>query len=333
MDSDKKIEIPPGWDSPSPPPPLPSLPPKARALVDEYESLRELGASKTVRMINDVLALLAVEGTFQTSIELIAATQQAAEYFRQTRGKITPAVGNALNQVLNGLESFGGRDLLTTRSFVAERVSAFNRESLANTARIAGYAASLLSDGMQVLAYDYSGTVMATLKQASEVGKRLQVIVPESRTLNGGRPIADKAIEWGHSVAFIADAVIGYFMPQADIVLEGVETLFANGDFLGTPGTFTVGLLARHFGVPFYALTETLKIAPQTLFGPVAPVATRWLADIFDHPRSFSKPEAVSVESPGLERVSAEYVTAYVTERGLLPPQAIWYEARRLLGE
>lgn len=312
---------------------LPPLPPKARALVEEYENLRELGASKTVRMITQVLVLLAVETPFQTSGDLIAAVQQAAEYFRQTRGRITPAVGNTLNRVLHGLDTFTERSLVETQQLILDRVEALNRDSVANTARIATYAANLLSPGMRVLAYDYSGTVMAALKQASEDGKRLQIIVPESRTLNGGRPIADRSVEWGHTVAFIADATIGHFMADADVVLEGVETLLASGDFLGTPGTFTVGLLAYHFRVPFYALTETIKIAPNSLYGLIEPVATRWLADVFDYPRSFPKPEAVSVESPGLERIPAKYVTAYITEGGILPTQAIWYEARRLLGE
>ncbi len=312
---------------------LPLLPPRARARVEEYESLRELGASQTVRMINEALTILAAEGSFQTSAEMLAVVRQAAEYFRQTRGRITPAVGNALNRILQGSEGMAGNSLAEARQSLADRVAAFNRESLDNTARIAGMAAALLSDGSRVLAYDYSGTVMAALERAGEEGKRLRLIVPESRTLNGGRPIADRAVEWGHRVAFIADAVIGHFMKEADLVMEGVETLLANGDFLGTPGTFTVSLLARHFRVPFYALTETLKIAPQTLYVPLAPAPHRSLTEVFDYPRSFSKPLAVSVDSPGLERVPAEDITAYITERGILPPLAIWHEARRWLGE
>lgn len=312
---------------------LPPLPPKAYAIVEQYESLRELGASKTVRMINEVLAMLATEGQFESSGKLISTVQKAAEYFRQTRGIITPAVGNALNWILRDLEAYENRNLIELQQFIHDRVEEFNRASVINTKRIASYAARLLTDGMKVIAYDYSGTVMASLQQAGDEGKRLQIIVPESRTLNGGRPIADLAVEWGHTIHFIADATISHYIKDSRIVLEGVETLLANGDFLGTPGTYTVSLLAAHFQVPFYALTETLKIATGSLFGPIAPVGNRWLENVFDYPDSFPKPEMVSVESPGLENVPAKFISAYITENGVIPPQAIWYEARRLLDQ
>lgn len=309
---------------------LPPLPSSARSLVEEYESLRELGASRTVRMINEVLAILATEGEFASEVDLLRAILQAADYFRRTRGGVTPAVGNTLDRVFEGIDARKGQGLLAMRQFIVGRTEALNQESLQNTARIARYGANLLSSLTHVLAYDYSGTVMAALQQASEDGKVLHLVVPESRTLNGGRPIADQAVRWGHSVSFIADAVIGAFMPRVQVVLEGVETLVADGAFMGTPGTFTVALLAHHFRVPFYALTETLKIAPDTLYGALPEVAGRSLAAVFDYPDSFPKPKAVSVESPGLERIPAEFVTAYITERGLLLPHAVWQEACEL---
>lgn len=311
----------------------PTFPEKAEKLIAEYENLVELGASRTTRMILEALTILAQESSAPTTTELLEEINAAARYFRRTRGRLTPSIENALRIILEGTDEYAKSGLAEVQALIKERSEAFNRESVRNTNRIAQSAAALMPNGAKVMTYDYSGTVLAALKKAADDGKCLHIIIPESRTLDGGHPIQKKVVSWGHQAHFIADAVIGYYMRGTDVVFEGVETLLANGDFLGTPGTFTVGLLAKHFDVPFYALTETIKIAANTLYQPFPETPNRWLDALFEHPASFGKPEAVSVESPGLEQVPAEFITAYITERGQLPPQAIEHEARRLLGE
>jgi ribose 1,5-bisphosphate isomerase len=312
---------------------MPAFPDRAQKLIEEYENLVELGASRTIRMILEALTIVAQDTSALTTTELLEEIGAAARYFKRTRGRLTPSVENALDIVLEGIDGLKESELAEVQTLIQERSEAFSRESIRNTNRIAQSAADLIPDGAKVMAYDYSGTVIASLQKAADDGKSLLIIVPESRTLDGGRPIIEKVVSWGHQTHFIADAVIGYYMRETDIVIEGVEALFANGDFLGTPGTFTVGLLAKHFKVPFYALTETLKISALTLYQPFPETPNRWLDTVFDHPTSFGKPEAVSVASPGLERIPANFITAYITERGQLPPQAIWHEARRLFGE
>ncbi|HBY93140.1 MAG: hypothetical protein M5U01_35265 [Ardenticatenaceae bacterium] len=137
------------------PPPLPE---SARPLLDRLFSGEFLGASRNMRQINDLFCAMADawEGSAEDLIKTLLAT---GDFLAVTRGRNTPAIGNAIRLVLNGLDEIASSRVADVRDFIHARREAYNARSLRNVARIAEYGASVLLGCETVLAYDYSRLV------------------------------------------------------------------------------------------------------------------------------------------------------------------------------
>lgn len=313
-------------------PALPPLPDDARPFVEPLVSGRPLGASRQIRMMYDLLA--AVAGSWTSSVdELVTTLTATTEFFVETRGMNTPAIGNALEPVARELQHLRSPDvtLETVRRWVDSRRAAYNAHSMRNVERMAEYGASVLDGAEVVIPFDYSSTMLAILALLSERGKRLRLVVPESRCLNGGRPIVEEATAVGHSVAFVPDMSVGHFIRAADAVLIGAETIFANGDCWNTIGSYPLAELARIHDVPFYVATELIKIDPRSFDEPRPPVRPRDFSTVLGHPWTFTHPERISMVAPELDTTPASLITAYITPVGVLPPDRVAAEARELL--
>jgi ribose 1,5-bisphosphate isomerase len=181
-----------------------------------------------------------------------------------------------------------------------------------------------------VLAFDYSSTMLAILTRLGERGLHKQVVVPESRCLDGGRPIVEEATLAGHHARFVPDMAFGVFVPDAGAVLIGAETFFANGDCWNTIGSYPIAHLARVHGVPFYVATELIKIDRRSYDGPRPPVRPRDFGGLLGAPGGFSHPERVDTVAPELDTTPAELISAYVTPVGVVRPEQVGEEARNL---
>jgi ribose 1,5-bisphosphate isomerase len=307
------------------------FPPEARQLIDDMENKSVLGASRHVRMIIQACVILAEQLQVETGRELIDCLDHAIQYFSQTRGQETVAISNAFAWITNGLRATDRADIEDIRRFFVDRCNAFIDRSLQSIDKIAEYGANLLSGQRSVLAYDYSSTVCAILSKVASEGRSMKVIVPESRTVDGGRPIVEEVVELGHTAHFIPDAAIGYFTRQADAVLVGVETVYSEGSFTNTLGTHMLAEMAKKYCVPFYAVTEILKVDMSSLRGLNRTDKSHELAALYEYPESFSHPEKVSVLAPMVEWIPAGYLNAYITDIGVLAPQAIWIHTREAL--
>lgn len=311
---------------------LPQLPGAATPFAEPLLSGAPLGASRQIRMINDLLVAVA-DAWSSSAEELVETLRGTAVFFVATRGLNTPAIGNALDPLVRELETLRTEttDVEGLRGWIAERRSAYNAESLHNVDRMAELGASVLADAKTIIAFDYSSTMLAILTRLAERGHRIRAIVPESRCLDGGRPIVEEATASGHSADFVPDMSVGHFIREADAVLIGAETIFANGDCWNTIGSYPLAELARIHGVPFYVATELIKIDPRSFAGVRPPVRPRDFAGVLGYPGSFSHPDRISAVAPELDTTPAALVTAYITPTGILPPEQIGAEAKRLL--
>ena len=192
------------------------------------------------------------------------------------------------------------------------------------------WARNLLADQMTVLAYDYSSTVVGIIRRAGEMGKKLNLIIPESRSLNGGLPIVKAAVESGHRVLYTTDSAIGQQLTRAEAALIGVESITAAGGCWNTTGSLMVAVLAHHCNVPLYAPTELNKFDFRSLKGEMREV--KW----FDLPAiSGNDPilqhEAVTVKCQDLDYIPPQFITAFITENGALSTQDAVAAAQVLL--
>lgn len=302
---------------------LPALPAPAQAIVDQLQSGKFLGASRNIRMINDLFCAIADHWESGDAPALIAALQQTGEYFTVTRGINTPCIGNAIRFVLRGLSSDTAKSVPDVREFINGRRADYNAQSLENARRMAEYGANLLTDARVILPFDYSSTQLAILKQLAENGHKKRLIVPESRVLDGGRPIAREATGAGHSVVFIVDLAFSHFLREVDAVLIGAESFLANGDCWNTVGSYPIAVMADRLGVPTFVATELIKIDPLSFTGFQKAIKPHDYARALDYPASFDHPELVSVVAPDLDNVPASLIASYVTPSGILLPEHI----------
>ena len=307
----------------------PSMPARAEAIVDSFEGAhvrgKPKGASRTVRLICQVFAVIAEEFDGDGPAQLTQHIEAAAAYFMATRGKMTPAIPNGIRTVLDGLDK-AASSVDEIKQFISKNSRNYIENSEKHVKQIWEYGANLLLDKMTVVAYDYSSTVVGVIRRAGEQGKTLNLIIPESRSLNGGIPIVKAAVEAGHQILYTTDSAIGQQLKRADASLIGVESITATGGCWNTTGSLMVAVMAHHFQVPLYAPTELNKFDFRSLTGELREL--KW----FDLPAiSNNDPilenESVSVKCQDLDFVPPSYITAFVTEKGVLPPHAIVVKA------
>ncbi len=305
-------------------PALPLLPVRARQIAEQFESGSVLGASLTIRLISEILRIQADDSITASPERLATELQQTGDYFILTRGDQCPAVGNAIRWILRDLAQMSqGSSLEQLRDYIKRRTAEHDCKSLEDIEKIAHYGANLLHQGKKVLAYDYSSTVNAVLRQSAADGKKLTVVIPESRYLEAGIKILREMIPLGHDIIFTVDAAMGNELCNCEAVFVGAESLAANGGFWTTVGTRALAILANYYHVPFYVPTELNKIDVMSLKG-VEPTVKREPIRVFESIPELKDSKQISCVIDDLEFTPRELITSYITEDGVLPPEGIW---------
>jgi ribose 1,5-bisphosphate isomerase len=312
-------------------PTLPSLPASAQTIVDQLQSGKFLGASRNIRMINDLFCAIADDWETSDAEALINAIHRTGEYFAVTRGINTPCIGNAIRFVLRSLTPEEASTVQAVRELMNARRANYNAQSLRNQQLMAEYGANLLSNVNAILPFDYSSTVQAILRKLAENGCKKRLIVPESRVLDGGRPIAREATAMGHSVVFIVDMAFSHFLREVDALLIGAESFMANGDCWNTIGSYPIAAMAHRLNIPTYVPTELIKIDPLSFTGFQKVIKPLDYSRVLDYPASFEHPELVSVTAPDLDNVPSSLIAGYITPVGVLLPQHVRSEAKAFL--
>ncbi len=305
---------------------LASFPPPVRQLMEVIESSGPLGTSAVIGMYGQALEMLAVESTARSGGELAEQALNLISYFSKTRGRFTVAVANSFAALRIQLDEIreGDRSVeelsLALRDFHRRLVS--DRQGRMDAIAAAG--ANQLSGADCLLLYDYSSTVFKVVAALAKENENLQLVVPESRTCAGGLPILRHGKELVCRQWLVPDAALAFAMPKCDAVLVGVETLFRDGSFTNTVGSLTTAIVANHFAVPFFAVTELTK-ADRGRSRDAQPVRT------FDEPLAGHVEQLewdrIVTDYPPLEETPGTLVTAYITEKGVLRPERVWSTA------
>jgi ribose 1,5-bisphosphate isomerase len=308
------------------------LPAHAQLILDEMKQGQVQGLSHRIRQINDLFVATSL-GWDGESKDLVATLKEIGYYLIETRGQNAPAIGNAIKLTLKGIDEYESSDINEIQGFIVKRRDENNALSIRKIQIIADYGANLLKNVDVIMPFDYSGTVMAVLRRLAEQGKKLKLIVPESRSIDGGRPIVDQALEMGHTVHYIVDLAFPSYMHKIQAIIIGAEAIFANGDCWNTVGGYAISVIANIHKVPFYVVTDLIKIDPDSFWGVQKPIKPRDYSHIFKYPYSFNKPQSVSVFGPEIDKIPGNLITAYITEKGVVPPNVLYIETKRFLKE
>ena len=164
------------------------------------------------------------------------------------------------------------------------------------------------------------GTALGVIRAAVESGKKLNVFADETRPfLQGSRLTAWELMKDGIPTTLIADNMAGAMMLQGkiDAVIVGADRIAANGDVANKIGTYTVAVLAREHGIPFYVAAPISTVDLNTPDGSKIPIEQRASIEVTHLAGKQIAPDAVRVENPAFDVTPSKYVTAIITERGV----------------
>ncbi|MFZ0707016.1 MAG: S-methyl-5-thioribose-1-phosphate isomerase [Candidatus Korobacteraceae bacterium] len=164
------------------------------------------------------------------------------------------------------------------------------------------------------------GTALGVIRAAVESGKELHVFADETRPfLQGARLTAWELMKDNIPTTLISDNMAGAIMRQGKInaVVVGADRIAANGDVANKIGTYTVAILAKEHGIPFYVAAPLSTVDLKTPDGSKIPIEQRASTEVTHMAGKQIAPDGVSVENPAFDVTPHEYVSAIITERGV----------------
>lgn len=165
------------------------------------------------------------------------------------------------------------------------------------------------------------GTALGVIRSAVEQGKQIRVYADETRPfLQGARLTAWELMSDGIPTTVICDNMAASLMRAGKIqaVVVGADRIAANGDVANKIGTYNVAILAREHGVPFYVAAPWSTIDLATKTGDSIPIEERPQSEVTHHGGKQLTPDGVGICNPAFDVTPARYVTAIITERGVL---------------
>ncbi len=276
------------------------------------------------------MALAAFQSNAKDRPALLQDLDKAAAMMKQARPtavNLAWAVDRlmrvALNEELTTVE-----DIRTAMLAEAQQLA---DEDVALNKRMAAHGATLVKDGDTILHHCNTGalatvdwgTALGVIRMAHEQGKRIHVLLDETRPrLQGARLSAWELRQLGIPFDIIADTAAGYFMRsgQVDIVFVGSDRTAANGDVANKIGTYQIAVLAKENGIPFYPVVPTSTIDLSLASGDLIPIEER-NADEVRAPFGLAiVPPDYPARNPAFDVTPYKYVTGIVTENGIAYP-------------
>ncbi len=201
-------------------------------------------------------------------------------------------------------------------------------EDIAINAAIGRHGAPLVPDGKTVLTHCNAGalatagygTALGVVRAAVEAGKDIDVFADETRPfLQGARLTVWELQQDGIRATLITDNMAGHFLKSGRIgcVVVGADRIASNGDVANKIGTYSVAVLAKENGVPFYVAAPISTLDLTIHNGDHIPIEERGAAEVTHVFGVRVAPEGTAVCNPAFDVTPHRYVTAIITERGV----------------
>jgi methylthioribose-1-phosphate isomerase len=234
----------------------------------------------------------------------------------------------AIDRMRRLYESLRGKPLNEIRARMIEEAQRIRLEDIAINQAIGQNGAGLVPEGKTVLTHCNAGalatagygTALGVIRAAVAAGKNIDVFADETRPfLQGARLTAWELMHDGIPTTIITDNMAGHFLKSGRIgcVIVGADRIAANGDVANKIGTYSVAVLARENGVPFYVAAPISTLDLTLPSGDTIPIEQRSpleVTHVFGVPVA---PEGAVVENPAFDVTPHRYVTAIITERGV----------------
>jgi methylthioribose-1-phosphate isomerase len=167
------------------------------------------------------------------------------------------------------------------------------------------------------------GTALGVIRALKDSGREFEVFVNETRPfLQGARLTAWELKKEKIPATLITDNMAGYLMQKGkvDAVVVGCDRVAANGDVANKIGTYTLAVLARRHGIPFFVAGPTSSIDVNCPTGKDIPIEQRDAREVSHIFGKALAPKGTRVFNPAIDVTSQDLITAIITEKGVIHP-------------
>ncbi len=221
--------------------------------------------------------------------------------------------------------------LRAIRSALLEEAKSIEREDSETNRAIGRHGQVLLRDGWTILTHCNAGglataeygTALGVIRAAVAEGKRVRVFADETRPfLQGARLTVWELDKDGVPVVLITDSMAGWFLRRGDVdaVVVGADRIARNGDTANKIGTYSLAVLAKENGVPFYVAAPMSTVDPTIADGGGIPIEERSPDEVREVAGRLVTLPYAEVRNPAFDVTPAAYITAIITERGVCRP-------------
>jgi methylthioribose-1-phosphate isomerase len=237
----------------------------------------------------------------------------------------------ALDRVVHVVRSSEIQTVSELKQLVLNEAQAIQQDEKATAQAIGEYGAPLIADAKNVLTHCNAGslatygigTALAPIYVAHQTGQAIHVYADETRPLlQGARLTAWELQQAGVPVTLITDNMSASVMRQGKVgaVIVGCDRVAANGDFANKIGTYGVAILAKEHSIPFYVAAPFSTVDFETATGDDIPIEERDSKEVTHFGQRQTAAGDTKVYNPAFDVTPAKYVTAYITDRGVVYP-------------
>ena len=260
-------------------------------------------------------------------------------------GETRPTAVNlfwAIRRMQEKFETLRVRPMPQIKQALIEEAQRMHAEDIAANQAMGRHGATLMPASGGVLTHCNAGalatagygTALGVIRAAVEQGKKIHVYADETRPfLQGSRLTAWELMKDGIPTTVISDNMAGAMMSYGKIgaIVVGADRIAANGDVANKIGTYTVAVLAKEHGIPFYVAAPISTVDLATPDGSGIPIEQRNVKEVSHIAGKQMVPDGVEIENPAFDVTPAKYVTAIITERGIA--RAPYQDSLRKLAE
>src|SRR5690348_3528790 len=284
-------------------------------------------------------------GIKNSKAENIDKLRQEFDSSSEMIGKTRPTAVNlfwAIDRMRRKFDLLSGKPIPQIKQSLIEEAQRMHAEDIAANQAMGRHGAALMPARGGVLTHCNAGalatcgygTALGVIRSAVEFGAKINVYADETRPfLQGSRLTAWELMKDGIPTTVISDNMAGAMMSYGKIgaIVVGADRIAANGDVANKIGTYTVAVLAKEHGIPFYVAAPISTVDLATPDGSGIPIENRNVKEVSHIAGKQMVPDGVEIENPAFDVTPAKYVTAIITERGIA--RAPYEDSLRKLAE
>jgi methylthioribose-1-phosphate isomerase len=241
----------------------------------------------------------------------------------------------AIDRIKKFVQKNKDKDLNTIKDLLVKESQEMIDDDIETNRKIGANGAVFVSDSDNIITHCNAGSIATAgygtaegvMRAAVEGGKKIHVYVDETRpVLQGARLTTWELMQENIPCTLITDNMAGYFLyrDMIDLAIVGADRIARNGDVANKIGTYSLAVLCKEHGIPFYVAAPLSTIDFSIESGADIPIEER---DPREVTHVFGKvqiaPDGVKVANPAFDVTPARYITAIITEKGAFQPKDI----------